>query len=284
MTHRIAIAKIGKDAQLSTDPNDFVFHSDYNTFKIIAVFTKNITLAASTSNQTFTQAHGLSFTPLVRGFAKESTLNKVFVPNSENVSFWSVTQIAFGSGVKFNSIESDATNIYINFDNDNGSSRDVSVRLFCLENISITPGTPNNGTYTGKRIIVAKSGFNALTEQNPNNLKFSSQYGTLKYYAKADEIVFLNAATAINQEARLIVNHNLGYYPYVEAFVRVYIGTPAGDFEPCPFFGSGATILYDAKYIITQNTLELYTKINGISGSLWEFEFILFVYRNNLNL
>lgn len=277
---RIAIAKKGKSA-LSTNPNDFIFHSDYNTFKIIKSILHNITLASNTTNQSFTVAHGLPFIPLVRGFAKESGYDRVFMPNSENISGWSsVVQVAFGTGVKFNYIASDDTNIIVNFDNTNSSTRDVSVRLFCLEGIVEGVIPPNNGTPTGNRVGVAKPGYNAQTETDPRNLKFSSEYGTLKYLFKGHQTVILDAYNAPFQQAYAELTHNFGYYMYAEPYVRV----SSEDFEPAPFDGSGATVLYGARVFITPNKIELLAYFNGVSFDISQYEFIIFLYRNNLNL
>lgn len=131
----LAVSKQGVNILESTDPKDAIYHSDYNTFKIIIQATKSITLAASTNNQSFTQAHGLSFIPLVTGFARVSGENTVFMPNQEGISFWNSVSGVFGNGVKFNYIKVDATNITFNFDNTNGSTKDVSIRYFCLEAI-----------------------------------------------------------------------------------------------------------------------------------------------------
>ena len=130
------VAKIGKNAETATDPNDFIFHSDYNTFKIVKEATKTITLAASTNNQSFTEAHLQKFTPLVHAFAKESSLSQVFLPNSGNVSTWGTKAGIILTGVTFNYVRTDATNIIFNFSNSNVSTKDVSIRYFVLEAIA----------------------------------------------------------------------------------------------------------------------------------------------------
>jgi hypothetical protein len=133
------------------------------------------------------------------------------------------------------------------------------------------------------KILVAKSGINALTNTNPKNFKFHSDYGTLKYYQKVQSVVTFTANGVIIS-GRNIITHNLGYYPFVEVFVRVYIGSPSGDYEPCPFYGAGASVLYNASFIIKENTIEVYGEINGVSSSTWNFDFLVFVYKNNLLL
>lgn len=280
MSNEIAVGKIGVNVLTATDPNDFIFHSDYNTFKIILSGLVTFTIDAS-ATITGEVVHGLSFTPLVRGFAKKNGQARVFLPNGFDVSSWTANTGMNSSGINFDSISSDATSIYFKFTNTTGSPIDVTVRYYCLEDIAITSGTANNGVQSGNKVIVAKPTFNALTELDPRNLKFSSDYGTLKYFAKINQIATFTA-NGIVISARQIYTHNLGYYPYVDGFVRVYIGAPSGDFEPAPFFGSGAAVAYNAGIIVKENTIEMYGEINGVSVDTWNFEFLLFLHRNDL--
>lgn len=129
----VALAKIGRNV-FSSDPNDFIFNSLYNTFKIVLEGTKSITLLASTNNQTFSQAHGLGFVPLVDAFAKRTSAAQVFKPNAIDIELWGAKLGMIGD-VKFNFVQADLTNIYFNFDNAKGSAVDVDVRYFALEAI-----------------------------------------------------------------------------------------------------------------------------------------------------
>lgn len=133
MTRIIALCRLTKNV-FSLEPNDFVFNSLYNTFKIILEGTKSITLAASTNNQIFTQAHGLTFVPLMDGFAKRTSASQVFKPNATDVELWGV-KLGMVGDIDFNYIEADDTNIYMNFDNRKGSTVAINVRYFCLESI-----------------------------------------------------------------------------------------------------------------------------------------------------
>lgn len=132
-------------------------------------------------------------------------------------------------------------------------------------------------------IEIAKDGINILETNNPAHMKFSSRYGTLKYYAKVAAQVTINGGDG-DFAGRQIINHNLGYFPFAEVFVRVYIGAPFGNYEYVPFAGAGATILYTANYIIKENTIELYGEFGGVSLSTWTFDFLVFLYKNDLNL
>mgnify|MGYP007071616201 CR=1 FL=1 len=134
MNQVVKVAKIGKSI-LSTDPNDFIFHSSYNTFKIIRESTKNITLSASTNNQSFTEAHNInSFLPLVSAFAKRSGVSQVFLPNGVDVETFT-GGAGFSGDIKFNYVATDSTNIIFNFDNAKGTTVDVSIRYFILEKV-----------------------------------------------------------------------------------------------------------------------------------------------------
>lgn len=136
MSHlAFVVAKKGVNAELATDPNDFVFHSDYNTFKIIKELTAQFTLVASTSNQTFDVSHGRTFIPFVTAFAKEPSKSQIFLPNSDNVDLWGPKLGWTSTGVRFNYIAADASKIYFNFDNNNATPQLVSVRYFILEKI-----------------------------------------------------------------------------------------------------------------------------------------------------
>ena len=135
MDQVVKVAKIGKNA-LSTDPLDFVFHSSYNTFKIILEDTKSATLSASTNNQSITVAHGLSFIPLVTAFALQDGVTGVFLPNSDNINLWGAKLGWTSTGVRFNYVAADVTNIIFNFNNTNATTKDVDIRYFALEKIN----------------------------------------------------------------------------------------------------------------------------------------------------
>lgn len=67
------------------------------------------------------------------------------------------------------------------------------------------------------KIKIAKVGFNVLTEDNPDNLIFSSDYNTLKYYLSGSVTVnWTDDGTLYTQT----VAHNLGYIPFFIAYVQ----------------------------------------------------------------
>ena len=133
MDQVVKVAKIGESAD-SIDPNDFIFYSSYNTFKIIKSALTTITLAASTANQSFTVQHFLDFIPLPAGFAKRDSVSQVFLPNGIDVELWG-TKLGMIGDITFNYISADATNLTFNFDNDKTSTVGITIRYFCLEKV-----------------------------------------------------------------------------------------------------------------------------------------------------
>lgn len=130
------------------------------------------------------------------------------------------------------------------------------------------------------KLVIGKSGFNALTETNPSNLKFSSDFNTLKYSSVGNSSqIILNADDGIIA-GREIITHNLGYIPYVE----VYVSVNGGNYEYCPFSGAGARIGYLATYAITTTQLNLYAEIDGKVSLDFTFDFKYFLFKNKLNL
>jgi len=127
-------SKAGVNALSSTNPNDYIFHSDLNTFKIVDTGVKEISLTGYTSDQTFTEAHGLSFIPLVNAFANEDTVERVFPPNSPDIYFWGPKAGWFSTGITFNYVQADATNVIFNLSN-SAETQDVNIRYYCLEKI-----------------------------------------------------------------------------------------------------------------------------------------------------
>lgn len=135
MSKVFAVGKAGVDVLTETDPNEFIYHSDYNTFKIITEDTESITVSANANKEVHSVAHGLSFTPLVSAFAKESTRDGVFLPNSDNYYYINFIAPMNSTGLRFNYVQSDATNIYFVFTESNGTARTVTVKYYCLEEV-----------------------------------------------------------------------------------------------------------------------------------------------------
>ncbi len=135
------------------------------------------------------------------------------------------------------------------------------------------------------KVLIAKSGINALKDKNPINFKFHSDFSTLKYFKTVPlRVQFTADSPGGTISGRGRYDHNLGYYPYIEAYVKVGASSPGTNFEYCPFVGAGATVLYSANIIVTKTQITCYGEIDGVSTSEWYFDFLLFIFKNNLGL
>lgn len=126
MTQIFAVAKSGEDVSTTTNPNDFIFHSDYNTFKILSE--GNLTSQSIDSDpKTITFAHGQDATPAFYAFAKFPD-GKVAMP--DNSDFTQQYNVATGYG-QF-TVEVDATNLYFIFSR-LGSNYNVDIKYYIFE-------------------------------------------------------------------------------------------------------------------------------------------------------
>jgi len=83
-----------------------------------------------------------------------------------------------------------------------------------------------------QKIVITKAGFNALTETDPDNLIFSSDYATLKYYSSGTLSLSISSG---DNEDETSVAHNLGYKPFFVVFLELDFSLGAGDWACVPF-------------------------------------------------
>jgi len=69
MAQLLAISKKTKNVLTATNPNDFIFRSDLNTFKILAEG-KLLNQLVDSATKTFSVAHGLEYTPNFYAFCQ----------------------------------------------------------------------------------------------------------------------------------------------------------------------------------------------------------------------
>jgi hypothetical protein len=127
MTQIIAVSKKYHDVLTETNPNNFIFHSEYNTFKIVKQGTHSVNIPASTLSTDFTLAHGMWYLPLVHAFALYST--DICLPNEKLYS-------PIGSDVwtfAFDELKSDINNIIFTVSNNSGSQINVTFRYYIFE-------------------------------------------------------------------------------------------------------------------------------------------------------
>ena len=133
-----------------------------------------------------------------------------------------------------------------------------------------------------KKIVVSKPGYNALTETDPNNLIFSSDYNTLKYYASG----YVDVAYSEDTDDVLTyysgqIAHGLGYIPFFYVYVDV---DGSGTFRPCPKIYAAMFFVQSFYSWVDSTNIKFICQMQGDSGSNKTARFRYFIFRNNLNL
>lgn len=127
------------------------------------------------------------------------------------------------------------------------------------------------------KIVVAKEGFNALTETDPDNLIYSSDYDTLKYHLSGEINVSPNGGTV-----EATVTHGLGYIPYFTAYVDNFAGSPGTNYNMCPGKFAGFPGYVDAD--VYADSDKLYFVVHTDYNNTITVNFRYFIFRNRLGL
>ena len=120
----VRVSKSGYDAIESTDPNDFIFHSDYNTFKILTEGSMT-SQAVSADPTTFSVAHSKGQIPAVMAFIKYPD-GYVTVPEG---AARSNSYLVF----RYWTVEVDSTNIYFKVYKEGGANYNVDIKYYIFE-------------------------------------------------------------------------------------------------------------------------------------------------------
>jgi len=128
----------------------------------------------------------------------------------------------------------------------------------------------------------------------PNNLNYSSDYNTLKYYADGTLQIVVNRANSYGTAAAFpsgtayynigygTVTHNLGYYPFYTAFVQS--GT-TGQWNMAPQFTGDSGFFSRHEAFAGTSKLEFQFHFNTTFNSGFSTaDFKYKIFRNNLGL
>jgi hypothetical protein len=125
MGQEIKVSKKSKNVLTATDPNDFIFHSSYNTFKIIA---EGILSSQSVTGDptTFSVAHGQGGVPGVYAFAKFPDGYVTTPGNKERADVvWPVD--------RYWEVRINSTNIYFDFYKGSSANYSVDIKYYIFE-------------------------------------------------------------------------------------------------------------------------------------------------------
>jgi len=131
-----------------------------------------------------------------------------------------------------------------------------------------------------QKIQISKVGINAGTATNPDDLTFSSDYNTLKYYTSGTINVTLVGGDDPGTDVEGTVTHNLGYTPFFIAFCNYY--PLSTNYNMIPGFFADAGI-YDHS-LAYADANKLYFKVFTNSYADFTRTFRYFIFKNNTGL
>jgi hypothetical protein len=124
MTQIVAVSKAGENVLTATDPNDFIFHSTYNTFKIVA----SGSLTSQTIDadpKTLSVSHGQSSAPAVYAFVEYAD-GYVATPNERERADTSPVE-------RYWIVEVDNSNVYFIFYKGSSANYSVNIKYYIFE-------------------------------------------------------------------------------------------------------------------------------------------------------
>lgn len=133
------------------------------------------------------------------------------------------------------------------------------------------------------KIIVSKLGYNALFETTPDNLNFSSDYNTLKYYVSGNATITLDR-DGVSRTSETVVAHNLGYVPFFICYINSIGAGGSAVYNIVPFYqpGFGTKVLANA----LADSTNLYLRFTCLNGGGGTFSAIFYykIFKNSLGL
>lgn len=82
-----------------------------------------------------------------------------------------------------------------------------------------------------QKIVVSKPGYNVLTETTVDNLIYSSDYDTLKYYASGSKTLSISSG---DDHEETTITHSLGYRPFFIAYLELDFSLGSGKWSQVP--------------------------------------------------
>ena len=146
------------------------------------------------------------------------------------------------------------------------------------------------------KIVVSKPTYNCLTETDPDNLIFTSDYNTLKYYSSGNVTVTVDYSnyndtktdelgTWYYHGAEESVGHGLAYQPFFLAYIEGIAGN--GKYSLCPgtFADAGYYVYAQAWIRILDSKIYFNVDIKNQSNSgTVDFDFYYKIFKNSTGL
>lgn len=266
------VGKAGVDVSVSLDPNDYIFHSDLNTFKILKEGNVSVTY---TGDGNYSFNHGLAID-------HETSFDVFFkFPDGYTVKVAGENMV-FSRDQNFSVQDVIITNTEIKFTltRTGGSGTSIHLKYYIYE-------TPLTST-TGIEIIpedhllrIAKADIDASVALEPNDYTFLSGFNTLKYFLEGNRSINIVGDTTF-KTTEVSISHGLGYVPYFTCFVDDFVAYPNSRYALAPY--RNETLISVRKSEVYADSSNLYLKMFNQSSSNFTAKFYYKVYRNKLNL
>ena len=263
-SHVFKVTRPGKDGT-STNPNDYIMHSDLNNFKILKQGTSAVTL--NTWNMG-TVVHNANIITPYKYFAYLK-----YPDGKVGITGWSQGMSYDENYTVFTSL--DGTNLYFE-----GNGTFAGTAAYFIY------GSGTSGVTGGYGIAVSKAGYEAGTDTNPDHYNFHSNYNSLKYYKSGSYVMNNITSTTYGTVA-----HNLGYTPFFAGFSNDFTGILGTDvYAMVPYyFGNSIAPDYpnrDIGAFMYADGTNLYCKawFDTNAVGTYTFTFYYKIFKNNLGL
>ena len=126
------------------------------------------------------------------------------------------------------------------------------------------------------KVVITKSGFDAKTETDPDNIVFSSDYNTLKYALSGSYEM-----TGVTGDTDVTIAHNLGYTPFFIVYCNDFVAQPTYYGLTEYFFSLGGRVRRAKAYVDDTNLyLSLDLDVGAAITVKWNYK----IFKNNLGL
>ena len=138
------------------------------------------------------------------------------------------------------------------------------------------------------KLVVAKATRNAITETDPNQLNFSSDYNTLKYHISGSSSLSGTWSTAVGDSPKIYTNtvaHNLKYVPFFICCVN--FSTNGSGYNIIPHYSGGLTTgfqLYSAWVDANNIYFDVQLLAGATNSKTWNYDatFYYKIFRNRI--
>ena len=270
----IKIPRIGKNAVTEKDPNNLVFHSDLNTLKIIKEGNFSIS-GTGAGAYSFTHNSPAGKATMFMLYVKFPDGTTAFIPSgfgvtAKNVSTQFVTHL-----------EMSDTQFTFNLGSYVGT---YNFKYYIFEatlasSYNWTTPRPNKNV-----VAVAKSGFNAVNESNPDNLKFASYFNTLKYSISGNHDVNVTGNNQDKLTEFTIANTWAGTKAFIVYVNDIFAGGAGDQYAIAPHLADTASTTHEATAYMDSYNLYLKLRIKESGAFNYTAKFYYKIFKNALGL